>query len=719
MPKLPFDLKGFVKVDANRDHTVFQSEEGHLIYVANKSVAKDVHDAMRHIPVQKMSQGGVVRRPVKEEPKPTLPGQDKDKKAISASFNNAMGWKRMADGGVVEQDIRSQVLRKQQEIQQQLLQQNASLPYQTNLSPQQQAQFALWAAQNNVPVDLSKASDYDMTGFYQAMQQGQAASAVSPVDNRMHYTDTFKTPLHETLSAESKYAPPGAPSWQGNMLVNPNGTPNAIELPSGVEKLPHMFGGGMNKDGQIVQPTVPPAGPAAAFGLSQLPDFGPMLMASAPGGSKLPPEGDRMLRENMAADQAFVAQNPEAYQQAPVDISPAPTVEEPSNYAIPKAPEAAPQGLTPVAPGPTEQALSAYGQATQDEAKAKGVQAADELQAMQDQEKQKADLSQRYMANLDKITGASLELEKRLSDPKEAINPQHYMEGQGAYGRLLTGIGLALGGAPAREFLQKQIDNDILAQQKNIDNKNNLLSQKLKIYGDMQTALDATRLDLNQVLLDGVKKATLKNTGPVAVQHASVLVQEKTLEQAKLLESIASKVTQQQMMGLASRAADPYKAQVEAMEATNPERAKDMRSRLVPGVGFANTMEQAKELSNLRADSDSARQSIDRLKQIANTPGKSFDLGLRREADSLVTLLTASLNKPITGGGPLQSTERELLNNLSSNPTSIFSLDSVNKKALDTLKGAIDRKESSALKYHGLSAPSRANGPTPQGLKGK
>lgn len=65
-----------------------------------------------------------------------------------------------------------------------------------------------------------------MRGFWQAMQQGdpRATSAVDPNDQRMHYPDYWKTPLHKTFSNESQWAPANAPRWtDDDKLVTPGG----------------------------------------------------------------------------------------------------------------------------------------------------------------------------------------------------------------------------------------------------------------------------------------------------------------------------------------------------------------------------------------------------------------------------------------------------------------------------------------------------------------
>jgi hypothetical protein len=100
--------------------------------------------------------------------------------------------------------------------------------YNTKLPLADEFQFRNWLAQNNVPFNPDAArSDYDMRGFYQAAQQGQpnVTTQINPVDNLLHYPDRFKTPLHESFSAQSQWAAPGAPNWINNetQLATPGG----------------------------------------------------------------------------------------------------------------------------------------------------------------------------------------------------------------------------------------------------------------------------------------------------------------------------------------------------------------------------------------------------------------------------------------------------------------------------------------------------------------
>jgi hypothetical protein len=109
-----------------------------------------------------------------------------------------------------------------------LLNRGYSLPHQTNLSTPELFGFANWAQNNNVPLDLSARSDYDMPGFYKEGLE----SKVSELDNLPHFSDRYKTPSHQSFSKESVYASEDAPHWEGNALRNNKGELEALELPN-------------------------------------------------------------------------------------------------------------------------------------------------------------------------------------------------------------------------------------------------------------------------------------------------------------------------------------------------------------------------------------------------------------------------------------------------------------------------------------------------------
>ena len=97
----------------------------------------------------------------------------------------------------------------------------------TDLSPDEETKFQSWVKEKKVPFDNGSDADYDMRGFWKGLQSGdpKAKSAVDPNDSKLHYPDYWKTPYHETFSAESQWADPKkAPSWNDkDQLVGNDG----------------------------------------------------------------------------------------------------------------------------------------------------------------------------------------------------------------------------------------------------------------------------------------------------------------------------------------------------------------------------------------------------------------------------------------------------------------------------------------------------------------
>lgn len=98
----------------------------------------------------------------------------------------------------------------------------------TQLPTMDEFEFRNWLKENAVPFDPeAKATDYDMRGYWQGLRQQSPharPTEVNPNDMRPHFTDYYKTPLHETYSAESRGAPPDAPRWnKQSQLVGPDG----------------------------------------------------------------------------------------------------------------------------------------------------------------------------------------------------------------------------------------------------------------------------------------------------------------------------------------------------------------------------------------------------------------------------------------------------------------------------------------------------------------
>ena len=91
-----------------------------------------------------------------------------------------------------------------------------------HLTPQQEAQFGAWVQQNHVPVT----PDYDMRAYWLHRNEPNMQTQINPNDHRLHFPDTYKTPLHQSFSGESIFANPQSqpPMWNSrDQLVTPDG----------------------------------------------------------------------------------------------------------------------------------------------------------------------------------------------------------------------------------------------------------------------------------------------------------------------------------------------------------------------------------------------------------------------------------------------------------------------------------------------------------------
>ena len=117
------------------------------------------------------------------------------------------------------------------------------------MTSSEETRFQAWAKENKIPGETASGKEdptfsaadntYDMRGYWKKYAaEGKTAGGINPADKKWHFTDEFKTPYHETFSAESKYALPSAPHWQGSdkegwKLVDKNGKVIKDETPKG------------------------------------------------------------------------------------------------------------------------------------------------------------------------------------------------------------------------------------------------------------------------------------------------------------------------------------------------------------------------------------------------------------------------------------------------------------------------------------------------------
>lgn len=168
------------------------------------------------------------------------------------------------------------------------------------------------------------------------------------------------------------------------------------------------------------------------------------------------------------------------------------------------------------------------------------------------------------------------------------INPNHYQESQSTGQKVLTTIGLILGGMAAgwnggenqaRKWLNGQIDRDIDSQKMELGKKQSLLSANLQAFGNLRDAETMTRVNLNDIYSSQVAKAAAKSMGPQAAAQAQMFIGQKNNDSAQLLQPLTMKLAGTAAMNGARTPED--KIRLGAMTGQIPPKdAEDMYKEL-------------------------------------------------------------------------------------------------------------------------------------------
>lgn len=295
------------------------------------------------------------------------------------------------------------------------------------------------------------------------------------------------------------------------------------------------------------------------------------------------------------------------------------------------------------------------------------------------------------------------------------INPNQYWDNMDTASRVQTTIGILLSGLGAGlsrtnqnlalEMINKNIDRDIAAQKDNLGKKESLLSQYQRELGDSAAAEAAAKSHLLAVTQGQIAALSAKLGDPMIAGQAMQKIAALKAQQSQLDGKVAQGRAVQDLLAQANKDPKLLPQTIDAIEAVDPARAKDLRMRLVPGVGLAPTHEGAKAVTDMRTVNQQINNGIQRLREISKMTGKSLSPSIRAEVETIRNTMIGALRLPITGPGAMNEGERKLLERLVPGVADIFSLDSVNRTRLDTLEKRMNDGYASALKANGLAVP--------------
>ena len=216
-----------------------------------------------------------------------------------------------------------------------------------------------------------------------------------------------------------------------------------------------------------------------------------------------------------------------------------------------------------------------------------------------------------------------------MNDIQEGhINPEQFWigdkDGNGGHSKIMTGLGIILAGFnptnnpnAALNFLKFQMEQNLQAQAKNLDSKNNLLMANIQQFGNLRDAADMTRLQQADILQNQMLMAAGKAATPMA--RAEMLQKAGQLEMnyAPLRQQFAMR---QAMMKMANSNNPSDMAGIDHMinymSLTNPEMAKQYKEAYVPGVGLSRSLQPIP---------DNVRSQIVSTKQVNDLMNRSLD----------------------------------------------------------------------------------------------
>jgi hypothetical protein len=184
------------------------------------------------------------------------------------------------------------------------------------------------------------------------------------------------------------------------------------------------------------------------------------------------------------------------------------------------------------------------------EAQAQAAQAQAQSNALKAKATAALDLKTKYQNHFDELDKERKSLQDDILNQR--INPNHYMSSLNTGHRIATGIGLFLGGMgsglthspnQALEFLNKNIDRDIQAQQTELGKKETLLSANLKQFGNLHDATEMTRVMMNDASAAQLQRAALSSQSPLVKARAQQMLGQLEMQSAPIIQQMAMRKT--------------------------------------------------------------------------------------------------------------------------------------------------------------------------------
>lgn len=279
------------------------------------------------------------------------------------------------------------------------------------------------------------------------------------------------------------------------------------------------------------------------------------------------------------------------------------------------------------------------------------------------------------------------ERQAHMQDIKDGyIDPNQYWKGtynpqtgknEGGHSKIMSGIGMILGGfnptnSPnaAVNFLKFQMEQNLEAQKQNLGAKQNMLNANLRQFGNLRDAMDMTRVMQNDIMAHELQSAAAKAQSPMAKAAAMQAAGQLQMESAPLFQNFAMR---RAMMNMSQQGANPSAIDhmLGYMRVVNPEMAKEMQSRYVPGVGLAHVPVPEKVRGDIVAKEQLSKAMSD-LQMWAQKHSGSLSPSSINEGRTMAANVQ-NLYRDAINGGVFKQGEQAFINSIiDSDPTKFF-----------------------------------------------
>jgi hypothetical protein len=232
-----------------------------------------------------------------------------------------------------------------------------------------------------------------------------------------------------------------------------------------------------------------------------------------------------------------------------------------------------------------------------------GVQATREQAAIRQNIEDQQSVQQNYQQSYDTLDGERL---KAVQDIRDGyISPEKYWKGDpstgdGGHSKIAAGIGMILAGFnptnnpnAAINFLKFQMEQNLNAQAKNLQAKDNILAHNIQQFGNVRDAANFHRVINAEMLQNQLGLAAAQSKGQMAKLNAQNAIGQIEREKAPLMMGISMNATMGRLAQQSNSQANngnptgAYEQGLAMMKRVGSPQAKTYEDALIPGIGVS------------------------------------------------------------------------------------------------------------------------------------